>query len=260
MAWKVSADLGRFDEAVEALRARTTLTDDEYYQLEGAGRSRAFSYAGGAELAVVQTVLDELAKAIERGQPIEEFRASIREKLGTFGPKGAHLETIFRNACQTAYNRGRWNQMKAPDVVKFRPYFLYDSILDSRTTEVCKACNGTLKLHDDPWWLTHWPPLHHRCRSSVRNLRASEAVKRGITEGDVEGATPQGTFGYAPPLEQSSHYEPKQAGHDAAAWAEYLRKRQAANDQLRREQELERPEDDRAEDAGVDDDGRPRVY
>jgi hypothetical protein len=99
-----------------------------------------------------------------------------------------------------------------------RPFLMFDAVLDSNTTEICEACDGVIKPHFDPWWLTHTPILHHRCRSTLRSLRRSEAEERGITDGDPAGDVPGG-FGKAPPLRDDSVLRPKADDFDEDVWA-----------------------------------------
>lgn len=200
MAWDITADPERFVEAVESFQERVPVTVDDLEDLTRAERARAFHIASVNELSVVRTVYDELDRAIANNLPIQDFRKAVREKVGKHQIGGAHLDTVFRNAVQTAYNTGRWTQITSADVTQTKPYWMYDAVLDTRTTEVCRALDTTVKAHDDPFWLTRWPPNHHRCRSSVRAVRRREAERRGITVGDPPGGEPQGGFGLAPPL------------------------------------------------------------
>ncbi len=97
--------------------------------------------------------------------------------------------------------------MKDPVVAELRPFWMYDAILDARTSEICRDFNGTTLPHDDPWWSSHYPPVHHRCRSGVRALRAEQVSRMGgqTTEPPTEhqpqagfGATPDQSFAVAP--------------------------------------------------------------
>lgn len=196
MAWTIHASPDRFDEAVAQFRARVPMRAEDVVRLTSEQRRSAFWVASMNELAPVRTLFEEIDRAIAEGTPLDDFKKRVRQKLTeTIGDD--HLETVFRNAVQTAYNSGRWEQLTSPDSTLLRPYFLYDTVMDSRTSEVCKPLDGTVKAHDDVFWLSHWPPLHHRCRSSVRSIRRSEAERRGITEG--EPSKPQRGFGAAPP-------------------------------------------------------------
>ncbi len=199
MAWGVTAETGRFGEAVDWFRSRVPYTFEQLGALEDKARANAFWIAGGVELAAIRGIFDELGRAIEKGTSLQDFKRDIRAKLpGAI--RDQHLTVVFRNAVQTALNTGRWQQMTEPDVKRFRPYWMYDAILDGRTTPICNTLNGTVKSADDAFWLSRWPPLHHQCRSSVRSLRRSEALRRGITQGVPDG-DPQGGFGAAPPVQ-----------------------------------------------------------
>lgn len=217
--WRVTAEAGRFDEALEHFASRTALTDEERKRIPADARSRAFWIAGVAQLDVVQRVQEKLAKAIESGTALEDFKKQVRDDLAT--TTGGHLETVFRNATQTAYNAGRWRQMSDPSVARFRPFWMYDAILDSRTTPLCNGLSGTVLEASDPWWDTHTPPLHHRCRSGIRSLRRSEAEKRGITT-TAPAETPPDGFGLSPKL--AKEWRPEPGSRDAGLLAEFTRK------------------------------------
>lgn len=193
MTWTVTADPDRFDEAIEWFRKRTVITADAAATLDARAKQEAFWVGGGLQLEQVQRVFDKAAKSIEEGTPFEEFRKAVRTELSD----PAHVETVFRNAAQRAYNAGRFEQMTEPSVIKFRPFWLFDAVLDSRTTQVCNTRDGTLLPAEDAWWQANVPPLHHRCRSSIRNIRKTEADRRGGVKQPPPGDPPDG-WGAAP--------------------------------------------------------------
>lgn len=236
MAWNVTADLDKFDEAIAWFASRVPYDQARLDTLDDAARSKAFTIAGAIELRAVQTILDEMAKSVEDGTPYEDFVASVEEKLdGKVGISSAQLETVFRTNVQTAYNAGRWFQIMDPEVTLLRPFLMYDSVLDTRTTEICQACDGTVKSHFDPWWETHNPPLHHRCRSSIRSLRRSEAERRGITDTDPAPDVPGG-FGKAPTVADKNVAMPKSDDFSPDAWSAFERRHALALSQLEGEQ------------------------
>ena len=200
-------------------------------------RRQAFTVAGAQSLRVVQAVLDALQAAIDSGVPLAKWRKDLRRDLKRdFATiDSAHLTTAFINANQTAYNTGRYYQMRDPSVTAAMPYQRWDSVLDISTTPLCKGLNGTTLRHDDPWWLTHWPPMHHRCRSSVRAMTESQAKRRGITTDKPRPVVPD-DWGLSPPLRAGQVWEPKREDFDPGAWAIYqasqerMRNRRAAND------------------------------
>lgn len=209
MAWSVTAETGRFDEAVEWFQNRAVITKERALELDLDARQRAFWVGGGLQLSQVQRVFDEIGKAIESGEPFEAWRERMRFALRD----DAHAETVFRNAAQRAYSAGRWRQMTDPEVAKWRPYLMYDAVLDSRTTDICRPLDATVLPIDHPFWQTHVPPLHHRCRSGLRSLRKADAERRGITNvPPLQDA--QDGFGLAPGAQPVWKPDPKK--HDKA--------------------------------------------
>jgi hypothetical protein len=141
------------------------MTKAQWTQLEAAARRRAVTLAGVAQASLVADVQAELAKALEQGTTLEDFKAGIGQRLeaawgGTVKNPAARLETIFRTTTQSALNAGRHAQACDPDTLKVRPFWQFDAVLDDRTTPVCKACNGHVVPADSTWWQSHLPPLH----------------------------------------------------------------------------------------------------
>jgi len=197
--FKITADALRFDEAIEWFRARLPITDDEFDILSAEARQRAWTIAGVEQLDVVQSVWSEIDKANTAGTPFEDFKKSIEPLLTEeWGQRNSpRVETIFRNATQASLNRGRYAQMTDPEVVRFRPFWMYDAVRDARTTTLCAGLDKTVLPQDLPFWDTHIPPLHHRCRAGIRSLRKSEAEKRGISR-VAPAIEPDPGFGHAP--------------------------------------------------------------
>ena len=130
----------------------------------------------------------------------------------------AHAETVFRNAAQRSLNAGRYRQMQ--DAAKWRPYWMYDAVRDTRTTEICRRLDETVRPADDPYWNTRIPPLHHRCRAGIRSLRKSEGERRVTNVPPPE--QPQDGFGLAPDADPV--WKPDPSKYDPELYAELNRK------------------------------------
>lgn len=223
MGWAVTAEPERFDEAVEWFGRRFPITEELAEALGDYAGDRAWTIAGVAQLDVVLFTFESLERAIARGTDFATWQSEVEEQLTkAWGRRDSfRLETIFRNATQQALNAGRWRQMNEPSVKALRPYVLFDGIEDDRQTPICNDCDGTIVHIDDPWLDTHSPQLHHRCRSSLRTLRESEARRRGISESPPDVAASKG-FGRKP---TEARFEPERAKYPAELWDEYQRKR-----------------------------------
>lgn len=233
MAWKVTADPARFETAVKWFRARVLVSKREFDSLHDKVKSLAFTVAGVEQMSAVQDVFDAIDKAIADGESIDAFRQRVSEKLGDkfAGPKSAHLTTVFRTNVQSAYNTGRWYQLDNPDVTAVLPYRMLDIVFDSRTSDICEQLGRppTILRHDDTYWQTHWPPFHHRCRTCVRAITASEAEARGVHKAK-EPKIPDG-FGFAPP--QRKPFEPDATEYDKRLYREFKRKQAAQKKQAK---------------------------
>lgn len=228
MAKRAPANPDKFDEASKWFRGRTPVTKAEWELMSKQARRQSFTIAGTQQLKVVQTVFDELQKAIDKGTPIEAWRKSLKKKLkGDFAEKNAHaLKLAFVNSSQTAYNTGRYYQLSDPAVTALMPLWFFDAVLDDKTSVICLECAGTIRRFDDPWWLTHWCPLHHLCRSTVRALTEAMAKRKGGVTETLPRPVIKDDFGLAPPLRAGQVWEPERAKFDPTAFREYEKKLQ----------------------------------
>lgn len=212
MAWKASTDPLKAAEAIAWFRARVPLTPEAFDALSERARRKAFKVAGATRLSMCAEVLRSLDKAVATGMSFPEWQKQIGPKLikdwsGTVKNPSWRLETIFRTSVQSAYAAGRWRQLREPAIAKARPFWLFDAVLDERTTLVCRVAKGTCLPNDHVWWATHTPPLHFCCRSGIRALRASAAEARGVTRNPT-AAPAQKTFGRSP---DEAEWEPDPA-------------------------------------------------
>lgn len=206
--------LTSFAEAVEAIRRRIVISDDELAALTTVSSDWAFWAAGLAQVRLVQDLLDSLTGAVRRGMGLDAWKKRLPALLRSAWGRGSafRLETIYRNAVQHAFSRGRYKQMTHPAVLRFRPYWMFDAVDDAKITPICKerGVPPTVRPANDPWWLANYPPLHHRCRSGVRTLRAKQARRMGITTDEQlaeMGSLAQEGFGQAPvgpPVQQAN--------------------------------------------------------
>lgn len=114
-------------------------------------------------------------------------------------------DVVARTFLQERYNTERWYQMVSEPVRSVRPFWLYDSIIDDRTTVICIGYNGTLLPWDHPWWLTRKPPNHWGCRAIIRAVSRATARRRGITT-KLPLLIPQDGFGLSPALTSNRIY------------------------------------------------------
>jgi SPP1 gp7 family putative phage head morphogenesis protein len=178
---KISHDPLRFEEALAAFRARVPITDDELAELLDEETERAFWVAGITQADIVAQVFDAIDRAIEEGTTFDEFESDVSDALErSWGAEiPGRLETIFRTNLAGAYNRGRYRILTHPAVKRERPYWRLDVIDDDRTSDICEELIDTVLPQDDPFWSSHYPPLHHACRTHISALTEEEAAEAG---------------------------------------------------------------------------------
>jgi hypothetical protein len=182
----MTADPSEFTEAVEEFSKRRVISKAEADSLEAYARRRAWWIAGVAQMDVANDAHQSLIAAMRDGVKFEDWKKTAGAAIeAEWGRKDSpRLLLIYRNATSQAYNAGRLEQMEQPHVVAVRPYKMLDVVQDSRTSPTCKQyTNPEVVLPwDDPFWLTHSPPLHHGCRSGIRSLRRGPAERQGVTK------------------------------------------------------------------------------
>ncbi len=211
------ADPDRFEEAIRAFRARSSLTDEEFASLVEAEGKRASVAAVLAQARAIQEVIDALDRAVAEGTTLDDFKDDVAGKLAESwgGEDAPRVEALFRTNVMQAYNDGRHAVFTDPEVKKARPYWRFDAVGDSRTSDICEALDGKVLPADDPYWRTHTPPLHPNCRSVITPLTPEEAAAEGVEDGapDTDGAAPAEGFGKPA---DNDNWEPDISGFDPA--------------------------------------------
>lgn len=197
----MSADPDEFAEAASEFASRRVISREEADGLENYAKRRAWWISGVAQMDIANDAHQSILDAIKNGTTFEDWKKAIGPKLEqAWGRKDSQrILLVFRNATTQAYNAGRWEQMNQPHVKAMRPYVEYDVVDDQRTSAICKPLRGVVLPVDDPFVLTHNPPLHHLCRSGLVSTRRAVAERKGITtERPKVDVTPG--FGFPPHL------------------------------------------------------------
>lgn len=173
-------------DAIAWHRARVPMTEEAYKELSAQARQQAMTVAGATSLQLVTDVHEAIARAIESGTGLEEFKAAVGPSLtaawvGTKTDPPSRLETIFRTTVQTAYNAGRHAEATDPDTLAMRPFWQFDAVVDGRTTSGCKVANGVVLPADHPWWQRNFPPRHFNCRATFHPLTRRQANALGVS-------------------------------------------------------------------------------
>ncbi len=157
-----------FGEAIEFFRSKLLIPTERWTDLWKAMHDRGFMVAGAMKEDLLGDFQKAVAKAIEEGTTLAEFRKDfdgIVKKHGWSykGSRGWRSNVIYSTNVRTAYQAGRYRQMTDPDVLKARPFWQYRHGHSQEPRQLHLSWDGMVLAADDPWWQTHYPPNGWGC-------------------------------------------------------------------------------------------------
>ncbi len=159
-----------------------------------------FTVAKATEIEVLQTLKEDIQKAIDEGLSFRSYQKVAEErlqKLGWWGEKKQidpktgkeelvqlgskrRLETIFNTNIRTANASGKWERIDRTK--KLLPYLQYKLGSSRVHREEHKTYADTVLPVDDAFWSTHYPPNGWGCKCWVRQISNEEAQNLGISD------------------------------------------------------------------------------
>lgn len=159
-----------FTEAVEYLKARTSISAKEYYDLSDKLKYKAFTVSRIADGDSVEKIKGRITKTLEEGGGLKDFlqmqKEEVLNQVGLGAKNGWYWETVFRAGSQSSYNTGRMLGFESDPPIALQ----FIGIEDSRQTEICHSLSNIIKPYGDPFWDSRIPPLHFGCRSTIRGI------------------------------------------------------------------------------------------
>jgi len=149
-----------------------TLPDAFYYSLPEEYRRLAFTVGNLNKVELVSKVMDDMQKGFEKFESFDQWRDSIEDKFYEQFAEN-HLQTIYRTNMSTAYTNGIIEQSESTGVTT---KYAFQAILDDATRENHAACDGIVLGINDPFWITHTPPLGYNCRCTLIALNEENEV------------------------------------------------------------------------------------
>ena len=175
--------------ALDFFRQKIAMTRPAFDRLERRYRESAFTIANVESVAVVERIQGIVGEVVAEGQTAAEFRKRAELAMQAAGVSPAnpfHLETVFANAVNSAYQIGRVHQMLQADVRRALPFWQYRTVGDDRVRPNHRKLHRFTARFDDAVWRRITPPNGHRCRCSLVALtrrQAGEAEPRLSTPG-----------------------------------------------------------------------------
>lgn len=183
LIWRIWRGIGLpFEEAIISLRRKVRIPTRRWTDVMDDQHAAAFVVAGAQRDAVLADFMQSLLKAQEQGTTLAEFRKDFDAIVAKHGwrykgKRGWRTRTIFNTNMASSQATGRWAQIER--VKRWRPYLMYDALMDGRTRLAHAGWNGTIAKVDDPVWERIYPPNGFNYRCTVRSLSAREVRERG---------------------------------------------------------------------------------
>ncbi|MBW5445857.1 DUF935 family protein [Cohnella sp. CFH 77786] len=184
LTYKVIAKPVKFEEAIRYFSQLMPLNIEQYRKLNEELKAKHFTLAGVQSQDMVRAIHEALLASLEQGTTFDDFLKFVDAKAATLGIAESdpwHMETVFRNQIQTAYNTGQYEKLQQPEMVDMFPFYRYSAVMDSGTRASHRAMNGLIAHRDDPIWQEWWPANGHRCRCGVIAINKYRAAREGIT-------------------------------------------------------------------------------
>lgn len=173
-----------FSQAVKFFLGKINMPTKRWQDNYGKANARAFSVAGAATEALLDDFKGEIAKALEKGTTLAEFRAGFddivtRHGWDHVGTPGWRARVIYETNLSTAYSAGRYVQQTEPETLAAFPFWEYVHSGSAHPRPEHLAWDGLVLVADDPWWDAHYPPNGWGCGCRVRVLSRRGLKRRG---------------------------------------------------------------------------------
>lgn len=179
-----------FAEAIYFFRSKTSVPTKSWRDVWDAAHSKMFMVAGANSVALVDDFKASIARALEQGTTLEEFRRDFDGIVKTHGwsykgEKGWRTRTIFETNLRTAYAAGRYAQTTRPETLEAFPFWQYHHSGAIHPRLQHKNWDGICLSADDPFWKTAYPPNGFGCGCFVTPVSRSGLKRLGKSAPDT---------------------------------------------------------------------------
>ena len=192
-----------FQEAIDFFRQKYRIPTAHWDDVWRTAHSHAFMVAGAADDALLKDFQEAIAKGLETGTTLAEFRKdfdAIVEDHGWAynGTPGWRSRIIYETNLSTAFSAGRYAQLTEPETLQAFPYWTYVHSGSSHPRLQHLAWDGLTLRADDAFWQSHYPTNGWRC-----GCRVAPTGEAGLTRMGKSGPDT------APPVEMRTWRNPR---------------------------------------------------
>lgn len=184
-----------FESAIAFFRSKLNLPVETWDAIWGEMHGQAFTVAGATDEAILESFRVAVDKAISTGSTLATFKKDFNGIVETFGwgingSAAWRAAVIYNTNLSVAYQRGHWQAMTDPDVVKVRPFLRYIRSRSAEPRAEHLRWANLILPYDDPWWDTHYPPNGWGCKCGVVSMSERQVQKLIDSGAQVQRTAP----------------------------------------------------------------------
>lgn len=154
-------------------RLANLVPTERWTDLMYGAHDRSFAVAGAMQADLLADLARAVDEAIREGAGIEAFRkkfdaAVLKYGWGYNGARDWRTRVIYRTNVATSYAAGRLQQLRDPDLLRVKPYWMYvhsDAVATPRPLHL--SWNGIALPADHEWFKTHFAPNGWGCMCRI---------------------------------------------------------------------------------------------
>ena len=190
-----------FEESIQFFRQKLGMQSATWSAIYAEEHDHAFTVAGVMRDDMLADFRLAIDQAIAEGTTYQAFLGDFDTIVARYGwsyngSRGWRSRVIYDTNIRTAYQAGRYAQMTDPDVLKYRPNWMYQHGDSVRPRPLHLSWNGIVLPADDPWWQSHFTPNGWGCKCRVVPLSGRDLTRLGK---QVGSAPDDGSFEWANP-------------------------------------------------------------
>lgn len=180
----LALDLSRFDfpwfaDALDFLRTKRLLSDEDFSLLDQDERAKALSAPGADDRSTLEGIQRALGESLKAGEPLDKFRSRLDEVVAL--PK-AQAETLFRTQTKQAYIAGQSRSLSDPVIAEEFPYVEFAATADTRVRDSHWELNRKIaRLGSPEHRLFLRAVADYNCRCTLIPLTEKEALRKGVS-------------------------------------------------------------------------------
>ena len=133
-------------------------------------QKNVFVFSGFKTYQQLRAISDKLIGDDGKARSWSSFKKEVIKLDGEYNVQ--YLKAEYDLAMVSAQSCSQWIDIqKTKDTL---PFLQFDATQDNRTTEICKGLDGIILPVDDPFWDSHFLPLHWGERSVIRQLASGK--------------------------------------------------------------------------------------